>query len=69
MNKKKEKLSLTVDFKEVIVKEFLYLEDQIFLEALHEFYPKEINALRNNKPLLKTSNLLLLRPFLSDNLL
>ena len=69
MNKKKEKLSLTVDFKEVIVKEFLYLEDQIFLEALRELYPKEVNALRNNKPLLKTSNLLLLRPFLSDNLL
>ena len=40
------------------VKEFCYAEDQIFLEARGESYPKEINALTNNKSLLKASNLL-----------
>ena len=68
MNKKK-KLSETVDFNEMTVKEFCYAEDQIFLEAQRELYPKEINALAIKKPLPKTSNLLSLRPFLLDNLL
>ena len=67
MNKKK--ISQIVDFEEITVKELLYPENLISLEAQRELYPKEINALRNNKPLLKTSNLLSSRPFLSDNLL
>ena len=66
---KKEKMSETVDFKEMTVKEFCYAEDQIFLEAQRESCPNEINALTNNKTLPKTSNLLSLRPFLLDNLL
>ena len=37
---KKGKLSLIVDFTKVTVKEFLYPEDQILLEAQREFYPK-----------------------------
>ena len=65
---KKEKLSETVDFKEMTVKEFCHVEDQIFLEAQRESYPKEINALTGKK-ILKTSNLLSLRPFLLDSLL
>ena len=67
MNKKK--ISQIVDFEEITVKELLYPENLISLEAQCELYPKEINTLRNNKPLLKTSNLLSSRPFLSDNLL
>ena len=66
---KKEKLLEAVDFKEMTVKEFCYAEDQIFLETQRESYPKEINALANNKALPKISNLLSLRPFLLDNLL
>ena len=59
MNKKK-KISEIVDFIEMTVMELLYGEDQIFIEAQREFYPKEINVLTNNKALPKTSNLLLL---------
>ena len=66
---KKEKLSEIVDFKEITVKEYFYAEDQIFLDTQCESYPKEINASTNNKPLLKTSNLLSLQPFLSYKLL
>ena len=66
---KKGTLSLIVDFKEITMKEFLYPEEQILLEAQRESYAKKINSLRNSKPLLKTSNLLLLQPFLSDNIL
>ena len=66
MNKKG---TLTVDFKVITVKEFLYPEDHMFIEAQSELYPKDINALRNSKPLLKTNNLLSLQPFLSDNVL
>ena len=66
---KKEKLLEAVNFKEMTAKEFCYAEDQIFLEAQRESYPKEINALANNKALPKISNLLSLRPFLLDNLL
>ena len=62
-------MSLILDYKGITVKEFLYPEDHFLLEAQHESYPKEINALRNSKPLLKTSNLLSLQPFLPDNLL
>ena len=49
MNKKG---TLTVDFKVITVKEFLYPEDHMFIEAQSELYPKDINALRNSKPLL-----------------
>ena len=65
---KQEKLSETVDFKEMTVKEFCYAEDQIFLEVQRKSYPQEINALKNNKPLPKPSNLLSLRTFQLDNL-
>ena len=59
-------MSLILDYKEITVKEFLYSEDH--LEAQRESYPKEINALRNSKPLLKTSNLLSLQPFLPEGI-
>ena len=51
------------------VKEFFQAEDEIFLEAQLESYPKEFNNLNNEKSLLKTSNLLSLQPFLSNSLL
>ena len=66
---KKKKLSETIDFNETTVKQFCYSEDQIFLEAQRESYPKEISPLRNNKPLPKTNNLFSSWPFQLDNLL
>ena len=48
------------------MKDFLYPEDLILLEIQRESLPKEINALRNSKRLLKTTNLLSLQLFLSD---
>ena len=39
---KKEKLSEIVDFKEMNVKEVIYAEDQIFLEAQRELYPSKL---------------------------
>ena len=51
------------------VKELCYAEDQIFLKAQRESYPKEINALTKKKPLPKTRSLFSLRPFLLDKLL
>ena len=41
---KKEKLSETVDFRKMTVKEPFCCEDQIFVEALRELYPKEASA-------------------------
>ena len=53
-----KRLSKIVDFKEMTVMEIFNGEDQIFIEAWCDFYPREINALTSNKPLPKTNNLL-----------
>ena len=58
-----------VDFKDMTGKEFFYAEDHFFyVKAQRELFPKEINTLANNKHLPRTSNLLSLQLFLSDNL-
>ena len=41
---KKKKFSETVDFRQITVKEPFYCEDQIFVKALRELYPKKANA-------------------------
>ena len=65
---KKKRFSETVDFRQITVKEPFYCEDQIFVKALRELYPKKANTWRNNKPLPKTINLLLLLVLLLYNL-
>ena len=65
---KKKKLCETVGFQQMTANGCSCSEDQIFVEAQYELYPKDPTAWRSNKPLPKTIILLPLLPLLLYNL-
>ena len=65
----KRKRPEKINFKELTVDEIKTAEHQIIAQAQRECNHEELNSLRNNKPLQKTSTLLSLRLMLTENLL
>ena len=58
-----------INFREVTVSKIKTAEHQIVAQAQRECYQEELNSLKNNKLLPKTSTLLSLRPMLTKDLL